>query len=126
MRDRRPFVLAALIACGAVLLPSGAEAGRYDGTWSMTATTTRGHCGTIPVGMRIKRGRISSTGGSYAFYPIQLIGRVSRSGRVILKATTGPRVAHGRGAFNGNQASGTWKGSGPSGLCSGVWNAVRQ
>ena len=28
-----------------------ASAGKFDGSWSMTAVTTRGHCGTIPIGM---------------------------------------------------------------------------
>ena len=57
----------------------------------MTAVTTHGHCGTIPIGMGIAGGRIHSTDGSFAFYPIQLGGRVSSSGSVSLKAIAGPR-----------------------------------
>ena len=34
-------------------------------------------------------------------------------------------IASGTGRFNRVQGSGTWAGSGPSGLCSGIWNAVR-
>ena len=89
----------------------------------MTAVTTRGHCGTIPIGMGIKGGRIYSTGGSFAFCAISLGGRVSNSGSVSLKAVAGPRIAHGTGRFTRTSARGTCRG--PSGLCSGVWSATR-
>jgi hypothetical protein len=102
-----------------------ASAGRYDGSWSMTAVTTKGHCGTIPIGMGVKGGRIYSTGGWFAFYPISLGGRVSGGGRVNLKAIAGPRIAWGSGRFRGGQAGGKWHGRGPSGLCSGYWRASR-
>jgi hypothetical protein len=91
----------------------------------MTAVTTRGHCGTIPIGMGISGSRIYSTGGSFAFYSISLGGRVSGSGGVSLKAVAGPRVAHGTGRLTPTSGRGTWKGRGPSGLCSGVWTATR-
>jgi hypothetical protein len=120
----RVLALSAALAVFAFAPPAAARSG-YDGTWSMVAITTKGHCGVIPVGMLIRRGRISSTSGSYAFHPIRLSGRVSRSGSVTLKAITGPRIAWGTGRFNGTQASGKWHGTGPSGLCFGVWNATR-
>jgi hypothetical protein len=102
-----------------------ASAAKFDGNWSMTAVTTRGRCGTIPIGMGIAGGRIHSTGGAFAFYPIQLGGRASAAGGVSLTAVAGPRIAHGIGRFSGARASGTWNGKGPSGLCSGVWSAER-
>jgi hypothetical protein len=40
-----------------------ALAAQFDGDWSMVAVTTRGHCGKIPMGLGISRGRIYSTGG---------------------------------------------------------------
>jgi hypothetical protein len=104
---------------------SPAVASRFDGKWSMVAVTTRGHCGVIPLGLEITHGRIHSTGGSFAFYPIQMAGTVSRNGQVRMKAVAGPRLANGTGRFRTNEAKGTWKGRGPSGLCSGVWNASR-
>ena len=91
----------------------------------MVAQTTRGHCGTIEVGLGISGGRIHSTSGSFAFYPIQMGGRVSASGQASLRAVAGPRVAHGTGRFGTVRGSGTWAGRGPSGLCSGVWSANR-
>ena len=116
----------ALITASTIICSAGpASAGKFDGSWNMTAVTTRGHCGTIPIGMGVSGGRIYSTGGSFAFYPISLGGRVSRSGSLSLKAVAGPRVAHGTGRFSRVRGSGTWKGRGPSGLCSGVWSATR-
>jgi hypothetical protein len=117
------FALATLSALLLSAMP--AAAAKYDGTWSMTAVTTKGHCGTIPMGMGVKGGRIYSTGGSFAFYSIRLGGRVSGSGHANLKAVAGPRVANGTGRFRGGIASGKWHGRGPSGLCSGYWNATR-
>jgi hypothetical protein len=116
----------ALSAASAIIcFAAPASAAKYDGSWNMTAVTTRGHCGTIPIGMGVSGGRIYSTGGSFAFYSISLGGRVSNSGSVSLKAVAGPRIAHGTGRFRGPLARGTWHGKGPSGLCSGYWTATR-
>ncbi|MGQ0673247.1 MAG: hypothetical protein ACT4N2_10280 [Hyphomicrobium sp.] len=119
------FALALAAASAIIMSTSPAAAGRFDGRWTMVATTARGHCGTIPIGLGIKGGRVYATGGSYAFYPIKLSGRVADSGHARITAVTGPRIARGTGRFAGAKGSGTWKGKGPSGLCSGVWRAVR-
>jgi hypothetical protein len=115
------------LSCAAAIICSAppAIAAKLDGNWSMVAATTRGHCGTIEIGLGIDRGRIFSTGGFFAFYPIRLGGRVSASGQAQINAVAGPRTAHGTGRFNAVRGSGTWAGRGPSGLCSGVWNATR-
>jgi hypothetical protein len=117
------FALAAASAltCSA----SPAMAASFDGGWSMVAVTTRGHCGTIGIGLGVKHGRIYSTGGSFAFYPINLGGRVSPSGHVSMRAVAGPRIANGTGRFRQSGGGGTWSGRGPSGLCSGTWSATR-
>ena len=125
---RCAFALATAFAIICSIAP--ANAAQFDGNWSMVAVTTSGHCGQIPIDVGISRGRIYSTGGSsfgtaFAHYPIQLGGRVSPSGQVQLKAVAGPRIAHGIGRFNRFRGSGTWAGTGPSGLCSGVWSAIR-
>jgi len=104
---------------------SPAPANKFDGHWSMIAETTRGHCGIISVGLGIQRGRIYATGGSFAFNPIKLSGRVAASGKMRMTAITGPRIAHGAGRFGRLSGRGTWSGTGPSGLCSGVWSATR-
>ena len=116
-----------IAAATAAILCSAPPAGAAhpDGTWTMTAQTTHGHCGTVEMGLAIDHGRIRSTSGSFAFYPINLGGRVSASGHTNLRAIAGPRIAHGTGHFGTVRGSGTWAGRGPSGLCSGVWTANR-
>jgi hypothetical protein len=124
----RAFALSTAFAI--ICLASPAIAAQFDGHWRMVAVTTSGHCGEIPIDVGISRGRIYSTGGSsfgtaFAHYPIQLVGRVSASGQVRMNAVAGPRIAQGTGRFGRLQGSGTWSGTGPSGVCSGIWNAVR-
>jgi hypothetical protein len=117
------FALSVAVAIICSALP--AMAAQFDGNWSMVAVTTSGHCGTVPIGLEISRGRILSTGGGFAGHPIQLVGRISASGQVQMNAVAGPRMAHGTGRFNSFRGSGTWAGTGPSGVCSGVWSASR-
>jgi hypothetical protein len=76
------------------------------------------------IGLGIRSGRIYSTGGSFVRHPIQVDGSISASGQARINAVAGPRIAHGTGRFSGFRGSGTWNGSGPSGVCSGVWTAI--
>ena len=125
MTGNRRYAFALSTAVAIVCSAPPAIAAQFDGKWSMVAVTTKGHCGSIPVGVGISRGRIYSTGGSFVAYPIQLAGRVSGSGQVRMTAVAGPRIAHGTGRFNRIQGRGSWSGTGPSGVCSGVWTAIR-
>ncbi len=104
---------------------AGIQAAPHDGSWNMVVKTTRGHCGVVQVGLGVERGRVFSTSGWFAFYPIDLAGRVTTGGRVSMKAVAGPRTAFGTGRFGRSRAQGTWRGRGPSGLCSGIWTANR-
>lgn len=115
--------VAALMLATAFTHP--AHAARFDGNWTMIAQTTRGHCGIISMSIGVERGRIFSTGGSFAFYAINVGGRISSNGRTNMKAVAGPRTAYGTGRFRSTRGEGTWRGRGPSGLCSGVWTASR-
>lgn len=119
----RAFTLAAATAF--VCSPPPASAANFNGDWNMLVVTTNGHCGKIRVGLEIDRGRMYSTRGSFVFHPIRLTGRVSASGQVRMNAIAGPRVARGTGRFVRSQGSGRWAGTGPSGVCSGVWSASR-
>jgi hypothetical protein len=116
----------ALAAAFAILgFASPAIAAPFDGSWNMLVVTTNGHCGKIKVGLAVSGNRISSTSGSFVFHPIRLAGSISPSGQTRIKAVAGPRIANGIGRFNRSKASGKWAGTGPSGVCSGVWSAIR-
>lgn len=117
------FALAAAFALFASVPP--AAAATFDGNWTMLAVTTNGHCGVIKVGMGIDHGRIHATGGRFVFHRIQLTGRVSGSGQALITAVAGPRIAKGSGRFSRGRATGKWSGTGPSGVCTGVWSASR-
>jgi hypothetical protein len=125
MIGNRMRALALSTAFAIICSAPPAIAGGFEGNWNRVAVTASGHCGNIPIGMAISRGQIYSTGGKFAFHRIQLAGRVSASGQARINAVAGPRVAHGTGRFNRSRGSGTWAGTGPSGLCSGVWSATR-
>lgn len=125
MSRHRRFAFALAAAAAAAAFAPPALAAKFDGGWRMVAKTTKGHCGTIHIGLGVKGSRVYSTGGFFAFYPVTVSGRVSGSGHVRLAAVAGPRTAKGSGRFKRTGASGTWNGRGPSGLCSGVWTAVR-
>lgn len=119
--------LCAAALAASVVAPASATAiaAPFDGNWKMLVVTTSGHCGKIPVGLGIGHGRIHSSRGSFVFHPIKLTGRISASGHANLQAVAGPRIAKGTGRFSRSKGSGTWSGTGPSGLCSGVWTATR-
>jgi hypothetical protein len=119
----RAFALSTAFAI--ICFAPPAIAAQFDGNWNMVAVTTSGHCGKIPIGLGINHGRIFSTGGRFARHQIQLVGRVSASGQVRMNAVAGPRIAQGTGRFDRFQGGGTWTGTGPSGVCSGVWSAIR-
>ena len=124
MIGNRMCAFALSTAFAIICSASPAIAAQFDGNWLMVAVTTSGHCGKINIGLGISGGRIHSTGGSFARHPIQLDGRVSASGQIRMNAVAGPRSAHGTGRFGRSRGSGTWAGTGPSGLCSGVWTAI--
>jgi hypothetical protein len=116
----------ALSAAFATLcLAAPAHAAPYDGAWKMSLVTTDGHCGLINVGLAINGGHISSTSGKFVFRKIQIAGLVSGGGHARMNGVAGPRQAEGIGRFTQSKGSGKWNGTGPSGVCSGYWVAVR-
>jgi len=97
MIANRTLALSTAFAITALAPP--AIAAQFDGTWNMVAVTTSGHCGKIPIGLGISHGRIFSTGGRFARYPIQLAGRVSASGQVRMNARASLRGQGGSVGF---------------------------
>jgi hypothetical protein len=125
MIGNRMCAFALSIAFAIICSAPPAIAGQFDGNWSMVAMTTNGHCGNIKVGLAISGGRISSTSGSFVFHRIKVAGSVSGSGQTRMNAVAGPRNADGTGRFSRSRGGEKWAGTGPSGVCSGVWTAVR-
>jgi hypothetical protein len=125
MISKRICAIALMAASAIIGSVASASAAPFDGNWSVSAQTTRGHCESIQFGLAISGGRIRSGGGSYGGYQARFGGTVSSSGVTHVNAAAGPRRAHGVGRLGPYQGSGTWSGRGPSGTCSGVWSAYR-
>ena len=120
------FALAGAVAAISVsAVSSSAMAASFNGSWTLVAQTTNGHCGASHFDITISRGQVHYPGGVLMGFPAGLGGTVAPSGQTRLKLVAGPRVATGTGRLGPAQGSGTWSGTGPSGSCSGVWSATR-
>ena len=117
------FALSAAVAT--LWFAEPAMAAKFDGNWNMVLVTTNGHCGVIKMGMAVNGGHISATSGKFVSHKIALAGLISGSGATKINGVAGPRQAVGTGQFTRVKGSGKWKGTGPSGVCAGVWTAVR-
>ncbi len=58
-------------------------------------------------------------------HKIVLNGLIWGSGKTKINGVAGPRQAFGIGRFTRVKGTGKWNGTGPSGVCSGVWVADR-
>jgi hypothetical protein len=108
-----------------IIFAGDARAAPFDGNWNVVVHTTNGHCGISAWQVGINGGQVYSTGAMVGGYPAGLGGAVSPSGQLQFNGTAGPRTARGGGRLYANQGSGKWADVGPSGTCSGVWNATR-
>jgi hypothetical protein len=109
---------AAAISCAG---PS-AHAASFDGPWSLLVVTRSGPCDqAYRYGVTIARGQVYYAGGG----PVSFTGRVSSSGAVTVRVSSGPSYAVGTGRLSRSSGSGSWRGQGPSGACAGVWSATR-
>jgi hypothetical protein len=99
-----------------------AQAASFDGPWSVLVVTRNGPCDqAYRYGVTIIRGVVYYAGGG----PVSLTGRVSPSGGVTVRVSSGPQYAIGTGRLSRSTGSGSWRGQGPSGVCTGVWSATR-
>jgi hypothetical protein len=115
----RAIVFASALATFSASLVGSAYAGPYDGSWSVTVTTSRGNCGSYRYGVNISNGIVSGGGGG------SVSGRVSNRGGVSVSVSGGPGTAYGSGHLSRNSGGGSWRGSGPQGSCAGHWSAQR-
>jgi hypothetical protein len=102
---------------------SGATRAAFDGRWSVIISTRSGNCDPqYRFGVRIINGNITYEGGGAA----NAQGRVSPSGTVAVSVSSGPQAANGQGRLSRDYGTGTWRGQGTAGVCSGTWQAWRQ
>jgi hypothetical protein len=125
MTGNRLCAAAVAAAVTLVSFAALAKTAPYDGSWNMVLTTTNGHCGVIKMGMAVNGGHISATSGHFVMHKISLNGLISGSGATKINGVAGPRQAKGVGQFTKAKGVGKWNGTGPSGVCSGVWTAIR-
>jgi hypothetical protein len=105
-----------------IFVAAPAFAASFDGLWSVTIVTRSGPCdASYRYGVLIRGGLVSYSGGAGA----SVAGRVSSSGQVSVSVASGGQRAHGSGRLSHGRGSGTWRGQGPSGTCSGVWSATQ-
>ena len=119
------FTPAAAFVFASMFAASSATAASFDGSWTLLAQTTDGHCGYSSFDITIRKGQVHYAGGVLMGFQASLGGTVARSGQTRLKLVAGPRAASGTGKLGPAQGSGKWAGTGPSGTCSGVWTATR-
>jgi hypothetical protein len=117
-----PTVLAEARKSAKRSAPGGSRAA-FDGRWSVIISTRSGPCDPqYRFGVRIINGNITYEGGGAA----NAQGRVSPSGTVAVSVSSGPQAANGQGRLSRDYGTGTWRGQGPGGACSGAWQAWRQ
>jgi len=98
------------------------QAASFDGPWSVLVVTRSGPCDqAYRYGVTIARGVVYYAGGG----PVSLTGRVSPSGAVTVRVSSGPQYAVGSGHLSRSSGRGSWRGQGAGGTCSGVWSATR-
>jgi len=122
----RSFVhLAAGAVCVAgALAPANATARTvFDGQWSVLIVTNSGPCDrAYRYGLEIHNGAVMYQGSA----SVNVAGRVANNGLVKVKVWSGQRGASGSGWLSRTDGSGTWRGTGSMGTCSGVWTAERR
>jgi hypothetical protein len=100
-----------------------ARTSNYDGNWSVLIVTNSGQCDRgYRYGVTIRGGRVSYEGGA----AVNVQGAVSGNGAVQVRLSAGSQGATGSGRLGRDSGSGTWRGVGSSGSCSGTWTAERR
>jgi hypothetical protein len=118
----RAVTLATAFAVTTLAAAPSAHAASFDGPWSVLVITRSGACDqSYRYGVMIRGSTISYMGGG----AVNVSGRVSRSGQVSVSVSASGQSAIGSGRLRDGRGSGTWRGQGPSGGCSGTWSATQ-
>ena len=121
----RPILLAAGVAFATTSLIAQPASARtnYDGNWSVLIVTQRGPCDSAyRYGLSIQNGSVIYEGSA----AVNVAGRVSPNGAVSVRVWAGSQGASGSGRLSRNSGSGSWRGIGSMGTCSGTWSADRR
>lgn len=118
----RAVLLATAFAASVFAASPSADAASFDGPWSVLVITKSGACDqSYRYGLMIRGSTVSYLGGG----AVSVSGRVARNGRVSVNVSSSGQSASGVGRLSGGRGSGTWRGQGTSGTCSGVWSATQ-
>src|SRR5499425_3350776 len=98
--------------------------GGYDGNWSVLIVTNSGPCDRgYRYGLAIRGGRVFYEGS----LAVNVDGQVASNGAVKVRVSAGSQGATGVGRLSSaGYGSGSWRGIGSSGSCSGTWPAERR
>ncbi len=112
----------ALTASALVPAPAFARTA-FDGQWSVLIVTNSGPCDrAYRYGLAIHNGAVVYEGSA----AVNVAGRVANNGVVRVRVWAGRQGASGSGRLSRTDGSGTWRGTGSMGTCSGVWSAERR
>jgi hypothetical protein len=105
--------------------PAGVPAAltAFDGSWSVLILTQNGGCDrAYRYGVRISNGYVLNESGE----SVSLRGRVAPNGAIQVNVSSPVGQADGEGRLLRTSGNGTWQGQGPTGICTGVWQAERR
>ena len=123
MRGVTTTIAATLLGLAVAAQP--ATAAGYDGDWTVSVTTDHGTCErSSNYDVHVVHGNIIYT----SYTAVSLYGRVSPDGAVSVLLTRLDDSARGTGRLSQStgSGSGSWRGAGKDGACSGHWDARRR
>jgi hypothetical protein len=95
----------------------------FDGNWSVLIITRSGPCdAAYRYGLSIRDGAVVYEGSA----AVNVAGRVNRNGTVSVRVSAGSQGADGSGRLGRSSGSGSWRGIGSMGTCTGEWIAERR
>lgn len=120
---RSSLAIAGLTLAAALVSTPAPARTIFDGNWSVLIVTQSGPCDrAYRYGLSIRNGAVFYEGS----LSVNLNGRVSGNGNVSVRVSAGSQGASGTGRLSRNSGSGSWRGIGSAGSCSGTWTADRR
>ena len=115
-------ILTTLAAAAALMttVAPAAQAGNFDGSWSVTIYTQSGNCpSSLRYSVHVARGHVMGDDQSYV-----VAGTVAANGATRVTVSEKGQSASGAGRLSGNGGGGHWRTS--TGECAGQWTAERR